>query len=175
MSNREENQVCPKCGFYLTDGKYCVKCGYSKEIFLHDMSVYDMEESDMELFLKDKFTRYVYNKNNFLVFILGPLFFSYSGFYWLGMLLTFFLFRIDFLVLYNYGLTIFLLFFFFMRFVYVCFFNSVVIWLIKLKIYMIKRKFKNYKEIIKKIRPTSILYVILALIMAICLSIIIYL
>lgn len=60
---------CPKCGFMLTSDygtkPYCLKCGYTEGIFLHDMSKYNIKESDLELFFKDKAVKYLYNKGIF--------------------------------------------------------------------------------------------------------------
>lgn len=170
---------CPKCGFNMSKDYgtqfYCVKCGYTEGVFLHNMNKYKSKESDLGLFLKDEQIRYLYNKNDVLIFLLGPLFFSYSGFFWIGMLLTFFSFRIGFIIYYNLGFIIFFSYFLFVRFIYMTFLNTIVLILIKLKIKILKKYFRNYKNIIKKHKQTSILYVILAFIMAISLSIIFYL
>lgn len=170
---------CPKCGFMLTSDygtkPYCLKCGYTEGIFLHDMSKYDTPESDLELFFKDKAVKYLYNKNNFLIFILGPLFYSYSGFFWIGMFLTLFSFRVGFLVYYNLGFIIFLIYFLFTRIIYMTFSNTIILWLVNLKIKLLKKYYKDYRNKIKKYKPTSILYVILAFLMALSLSIIFYL
>lgn len=173
------SKKCPKCGFNMSKDYgtrfYCVKCGYTDGAFLHDMSKYKTKESDLELFFKDEQIKYLYNKNDILIFVLGPLFFSYSGFFWIGMLLTFFSFRIGFLIYYNLGFIIFLCYFLFVRLIYMTFLNAIVLILIKLKIKILKKYFKDYKNKIKKHKQTSMLYVILAFVMAISLSIIFYL
>ena len=32
-----KNEKCPKCGFGLVDNNYCVRCGYIKNINLHNL------------------------------------------------------------------------------------------------------------------------------------------
>ena len=176
MNNKNK---CPKCGFTLTKNygtkPYCVKCGYTENVFLYDMSKYNSKESDLELFFKDEQERYIHNQNTLLIFILGPLFFSYSGFFWLGMILTFFSLRIGFLIYYNLGFIVFFSIFLFVRFFYMTFLNTIILLLIKFKIHFLKKHYKNYKELISKHKQTSVIYVFLAFIMAILLSIIIYL
>ncbi len=168
-------EKCPKCGFTLTNNKLCAKCGYVKGMFMQDMTKYNSIESDLDLFLKEKWEKYIYNENNLLIFLLGPLFFSYSGFFWIGMILTFISFRIGFLIYYNLGLIIFLSCFLFVRFLYMTFLNTIVLWLINLKISLLKKHYVDYKIKIEKIKPTSVIYVVLAFIMAISLSIIFFL
>lgn len=168
-------EKCPKCGFNLTNNKFCAKCGYVKGMFMQDMTKYNNVESDLDLFLKEKREKYIYNQNNLLIFLLGPLFFSYSGFFWIGMILSFVSFRIGFLIYYNLGMIIFFSYFLLVRFIYMIFFNTVILWLIKIKIRIIKKYCVNYKTKLEKNNPTSVIYVVLAFIMALLLCVIFFL
>lgn len=151
MINMEKNK-CPKCGFNLTD-TYCVKCGYNKNVFITDVSKTDIQ-NDIERYMQDDYQKVVYNKNLLLIFLLGPLYFSYFKFYMLGFLL----FIIDFLISYglNYiysplglGIEPLVIFYFINRTLYLILSNALLIKLIKNR--LIKIKAKNPTQFKEKI------------------------
>lgn len=138
-----KKEKCPKCNFYLTEN-YCVKCGYTKNIFSTNIKKYD-SINEVELYLKDNYQKVVYNKNLLLIFILGPLYFSYFKFYILGFTLFIIEFMISYVInnlLSPYGLGIepLVIFYFISRLFYLLFSNLLVLKLIKKKITTMKEK-----------------------------------
>ena len=60
----KENQRCPKCNFFITNG-YCTKCGYYNN---NDyLNKYNTPISDIEIFLKDNYKKLKYNENQLLI------------------------------------------------------------------------------------------------------------
>lgn len=146
---------CSKCNGKIVDG-CCVKCGYLKSGNKIQNIEVDKNE-DLKLFNKD-FDTIVQNKNLLLIFILGPLYFSYRGYFFTGTLLGI----IDYLMLYysmnslDILIIIFgsfptlMLYFSINRLIYIIFANYMCILIDKIKIKIIKKKYKeNYKEKLK--------------------------
>lgn len=146
----KENQRCPKCNFFITNG-YCTKCGYYNN---NDyLNKYNTPISDIEIFLKDNYKKLKYNENQLLIFILGPLYFSIFKFYILG----FSLFAIEFITCFIFhnklfflglGMYPIILFYCVNRFLYLLVANNFLLKLTQLKLKVIKRKKVNYKEFI---------------------------
>ena len=84
---------CIKCNGKIVDG-CCVRCGYLENGNQIKTKVKDKNE-DLKLFNKD-FYIINQNKNLLLVFILGPLYFSYRGYFFIGTILGI----IDYLIFY---------------------------------------------------------------------------
>ena len=84
---------CPNCNGKIIDG-CCINCGY----LINGNKIDKSNETEDKYFLQkmfnDDFDTIYRNKNIFLVFILGPLYFSYRGYFIIGTMLTF----IDFLI-----------------------------------------------------------------------------
>lgn len=77
-----KQEKCPKCGFFLTDNNYCIKCGYQKNITINDLKL--TGESELELVLGNDYQKILYGQNSILIFLLGPLYICYRNFfhYW---------------------------------------------------------------------------------------------
>ena len=125
----------------------------------------------------------IQNKNLLLVFILGPLYFSYRGYFFIGTILGI----IDYLIFY-YAMNFFdilviifggfefaMIYFFINRLIYIVFSNFICVLIDKLKVKRIKKKYKeNYKDKLKKYKHnkyylllTLLIYVILIYILII--------
>lgn len=154
-------EKCPKCNFYLTDN-YCVKCGYTKNVFVNDNNQYN-NTNDIELYLKNTYPKIVYNKNLLCIFILGPLYFSYFKFYLLG----FILFTIEFMISYlinnifgplGFGIEPILIFYLLSRLIYVIGSNSILLKLLNKKLTALKEQDAiTYQEKILPAEPCSLL------------------
>lgn len=141
--------VCPKCGFHLTNHTYCVKCGYTKNVFSTDMKKYT-NQNDVELYMKNSYKKVVYNKNLFLIFLLGPLYFSYFKFYGIGFLLFFLEFMGAYFIFYffftfGFGIEPLVIYYLGSRFFYVIIANFVLLKLIRKRVNSMKKE-KNYQE-----------------------------
>lgn len=171
---------CPKCNGKIIDN-CCVKCGY-----LTNGNKIENREIDknyeLKLFNKD-FDIINRNKNLFLVFILGPLYFSYRGYFFLGTVLT----LIDFLYFFYSSSFISILLslkgiwysnviaiiitIIFSRLFYIIFSNAICLLIDKYKIKKIKNKYKcNYIDKLKNYKHhkyylifTVVLYLIVIL------------
>jgi hypothetical protein len=152
---------------------FCVRCGYNKNLFITDVSKYQ-HENELEVYMKDNYQKVIYNKNLFVIFLLGPLYFSFFKFYLLGfglflieLILSYF---INYIFLYTpIGFYAIIMYYLTSRILYVIFGNSLLLKLLKKKLSYIKRK-DNYKEIISKYQVCSfaslllsILFIIFAL------------
>lgn len=164
---------CLKCNSQIIDG-CCIKCGYlenGNQINYKEIDRYE----DLKLFNKN-FDKINQNKNLLLIFILGPLYFSYMGYFFLGTVMG----LIDYFLLYytmnnilwifgNSSLTI--IYFLVDRLIYIVLSNQICILIDKIKIKLIKRKYKeNYKDKLKEYKHhkyyllfTLIIYYILIL------------
>ena len=167
---------CDKCGGQIIDG-CCIKCGY-----LENGNKIEIKESckneDLKLFNKD-FSIISENKNLLLVFILGPLYFSYRGYFFIATILgilDYLLFyysmnSIPYIILLISNSFIGVLYFFINRLIYIIFSNYICILIDKLKIKRIKKKYKeNYKQKLKEYKHnkyylliTFVIYLILIL------------
>lgn len=154
---------CPKCGFYMISSN-CPKCGYEKEHFY--TKKYDTEYTDIELFLKDDYLKIIHNKNKFKIILLGPLYFSYYNCYITSIIFSIIELYIHYIMSLNLmtggtlsSILLILLFivdFIFLRIIYLTFYNNLLIYLLKKKLAKIKKK-ENYKQIIYKYNPKSII------------------
>lgn len=170
---------CPKCGFYMMSSN-CPKCGYESEHFYRNK--YQTTPDDLELFLKDEHLRIIHNKNFFKIILLGPLYFSYYNFYIPSFIFTIIEVFIHYIMgrnLNNGGtlstillILLFVIDFIFLRITYLSFYNSLLLSLIKKKLAKIKKK-HNYKELIYKYEPKSILRPIIVILLLILIAIII--
>jgi len=164
----------PKCNGKIVDG-CCVNCGYLENGNQIKNKNIDKNE-DLRLFNKD-FDTIITNKNLLLIFILGPLYFSYRGYFFLGTILGI----IDYLVFY-YSMNLFnilvlifggfqvaIICFFINRLIYIIFSNYICVLIDKFKIRRLKKKYKeNYKNKLKEYKHnkyylliTLIIYLIL--------------
>lgn len=171
---KKESRKCPKCGFYMTDN-YCIKCGYTEGVTITDTKKYEEEKSDLELLLKQQYKDYIYEKNGLLIFILGPLFLSYSGYFWIGCILNIISLRVSYLIYYHIGPISAISYLLFTRIIYLLFANRIILYLYQKKIEEIKVKNNNYQEILSNTRQTSLSLAIIALCIAISILIILYL
>lgn len=148
---------CPKCNSKLVDG-CCIKCGYLNNGNQIENKNIDKNE-DLKIFNKD-FDRINLNKNLLLVFILGPLYFSYMGYFFLGTILGILDYLLFYYVMNNIDTSISLLFgtlpfgllyIFINKLFYVVFANYTCLLIDKIKVKIIKNKYKeNYKEKLKE-------------------------
>ena len=148
---------CEKCDGKIVGG-CCTKCGALQNGNQINEVEIDKNE-DLKLFNKD-FDIINQNKNLFLIFIFGPLYFSYRGYFFLGTILGI----VDYLFLYymmnnvlNIAIFIFgsglvfILYMFINRLLYIIFSNYICLLIDKHKVKKIKEKYtKNYKSILKK-------------------------
>lgn len=160
---------CPKCGFYLVDGNYCVKCGYQRSITIYDTKKYDENVSDLELYFKDSYLSILHGGNNKKIFVLGPLYLSYRNYLLLGLIFgviefftSFYLAKL-FLFM-NIALYVFVFNVLIWRFIYMWFFDIVVLYIGKYRIQRLK-KYNNYKEILVNNKPNTIWKALVCLIL----------
>jgi len=148
---------CEKCDGKIVGG-CCTKCG-TLQNGNKIMQVEVDKNEDLKLYNKD-FDIINQNKNLFLIFLLGPLYFSYRGYFLLGTVLGI----VDYLLLYYMmnnvlniiifilgSMWVFLLYMFINRLFYIIFSNYLCLLIDKYKVKKIKEKYKkNYKSILKK-------------------------
>jgi len=148
---------CEKCDGKIVGG-CCTKCGALQNGNQIKEVEIDKNE-DLKLYNKD-FDIINQNKNLFLIFLLGPLYFSYRGYFLLGTVLGI----VDYLLLYYMmnnvlniiifilgSMWVFLLYMFINRLFYIIFSNYLCLLIDKYKVKKIKEKYKkNYKSILKK-------------------------
>lgn len=158
---------CKKCDGKIIGG-CCTKCGLLQNGNKINEAEIDKNE-DLKLFNED-FDVINQNKNLFLIFIFGPLYFSYRGFFLLGTVLGI----VDYLLLYylmNNVLNIvififgpglvFILYILINRLLYVIFSNYVCLLIDKYKVKKIKEKNqKNYKKILKKYKHNKYYFIL---------------
>ena len=173
--------ICPKCNFKLVNG-CCVKCGYLSNG--NQVKNIDIDKNeDLKLYNKN-FYALNQNKNLLLITLLGPLYFSYMGYFFIGTILGIldFISFISLPVLYNlmfntnnvFSITspsvqIYIII---NRLIYILFANYICLLIDKIKVNYIKKKYKdNYKEKLKNYKHkkyylllTLLVYVILILI-----------
>ena len=146
---------CSKCGGKIIDG-CCISCGQLLNGNVVDSKKNTEDKFYLEKLFNDDFDDIYRNVKLLLIFILGPLYFSYRGYLVIGILVTFFniiisLFNIYIISIFikNPMLLIILVIFYLMvnRLIYCTFDNSIYILIDKNKIKRIKRKYKeNYIE-----------------------------
>ena len=147
---------CSKCGGKIVDG-CCIKCGY----MVNGNKIKSTSEDknyELKIFNKN-FDKICMNKNLLLIALLGPLYFSYMGHFFLGTILV--IFDIVYFIASNMFTSILNMVFFnmlsvtllkifivvFNRLLYIIFANKICLLLDKLKIKKIKKKYKeNYIE-----------------------------
>lgn len=154
---------CPKCGFYLISSN-CPKCGYESEHIYIER--YKTEQSDLELLLKDEYLKIIHNKNTKQIILLGPLYFSYYNFYITSFIFAVIELTINYITLSYINsmdivssvalMPLFIAFLIIQRIIYLSFYNTLLLFLAKNKLSKIKTK-SNYKELIYKYEPKSIL------------------
>lgn len=168
---------CKRCNGKIVDG-CCVKCGYMD----NGNNIQNIEvdkNEDLKLFNKD-FNIIVQNQNLLLIFILGPLYFSFRGYFFIGTILGI----LDYLLFYYImdlskiliivfgGFQIGMINFFINRLIYIIFSNYICLLIDKLKINRIKKKYKeNYKEKLKNYKHNKYYLLLTLLIYLIILGI----
>lgn len=172
------SKYCPKCGFYMISNN-CPKCGYENES-VH-LNKYKTEITDLELLLKDDYQKIIHNQNSFLIILLGPLYFSYYNFYLSSFIFTIIELFINYIIISYINsmdtvssialMPLFIAFFIIQRIIYLSFYNTLLLVLIKKKLTKIKKK-DNYKELIYKYAPKSILRPILVVLILILITMI---
>jgi len=147
--------ICPKCNGKIVDG-CCTKCGYLENGNRIENNNIDKNE-DLKLFNKD-FEIINENRNLLWVFILGPLYFSYRGYFFLGTILG----LIDYFIFYYFintsimvlvfGITMIgPIYILINRLIYIIFSNYICLLIDKIKIKRIKKKYKeSYKDKLKE-------------------------
>lgn len=157
---------CPNCGKRLTRN-FCMHCGYMTSGIFIDVKK-PKSITDIEVYLDERYDKMNRNKNSFVAFLLGPLYFCYNKFLLAGLLAMLFdlLFcKLAFLIFYE---TFFTLLFSLLtlRFIYATVANMICLWLFKIKIKLMKKIYKDkYFDYLKKYSKdtTSFLFVILGL------------
>lgn len=171
---------CKKCNGKIIDG-CCTKCGYlnsGNKIISNETD----KNEDLKLFNKD-FNIISENKNLLLVFLLGPIYFSYRGYFFLGTILGIVDYLIFYYIMNALDVFVFILggfgfavaYILINRVLYIIFSNYLCILIDKFKVKRIKKKYKeNYKNELKYYKHnkwylliTIIIYIILILIFVI--------
>ena len=156
---------CPNCGKKMTNN-FCMFCGYI--LNGNYITKNNPKISDIEKVFGDEYNMIVHNDNKLIVFLLGPLYFGYRNYFFLGLILEI-LNITSYFILYNifYKITnigpftfapVFILFYFLLnKFFWVIISNPVYIFLMNAKINKIKNIYKmNKDENIVNIRIRSI-------------------
>ena len=72
---------CPKCGKKMTKD-FCMFCGYMLNgNYIHKTNY---KVNDLAKALGDDYDKVIRNENKFLIFFLGPLYFAYRNYFFLG-------------------------------------------------------------------------------------------
>ena len=142
---------CEKCGGKIIDN-CCISCGMLLNGNIVDVNRKSVDKYYLQKLFNDDFDSIYRNEKLFWVFILGPLYFSYRGYFIVGTALTF----IDFLVYCFNGMIISVFInnpilasilrtfcIIFNRLIYCIFANSICCYIDKLKIRRIKKKYKE--------------------------------
>ena len=79
---------CPKCGKPLHKD-FCMHCGYMLNGNIIDTKK-KIEASKLEKYLGNDYEAIIHNENTKIIFFLGPLYFSYHNYFFLGTILSFF-------------------------------------------------------------------------------------
>lgn len=154
----KERNKCPKCGFYMTDN-YCLKCGFAANIYLTNLEKYDESVSDLELLMKSQFQKCIYNENLFLIFLIGPFYFSLNMHFLISIILIFIdcFFGTVIGIFFSKGIFPVIIYFFLLRVLYVMFSNELLILLNKVKIKKIKSTYEDYRKILIAKKSYSIM------------------
>ena len=79
---------CPNCGRKMLSDHthtFCIHCGYMENgTFIKKKE--DSYVSDVEIYLGNEYEVIYYNNNNYLTLLLGPFYFCYRNYFWLGIL-----------------------------------------------------------------------------------------
>ena len=159
---------CPKCKIELEKG-ICLKCGYMENGNQIEQFKKHEKYTDIRLYNSD-FESMNQNQKKYMNFIMGPLYFSYRNHLIAGTLISIIAFTILYLeikltdLILETGLLSTLLYFlntiFYItinRVLYMSFSNVICIKLDKIKINRIKKKNKNYTEMLIKHNTKSII------------------
>ncbi len=165
---------CPKCGKPLHKD-FCMHCGYMLNGNVIDTKK-KIEASKLEKYLGDDFDKIIHNENIKQVFILGPLYFSYRNFLFLGTSLTLldiyliyksrefaqnFLNTPLFSIYLNFDIPIMLITFLLLRLFYVMFSNEIYIKLLTKKLAKSNDDIVNLKVSKKVNILLSIIYILI--------------
>ena len=175
--------ICIKCGGTILDG-CCTKCGY----LTNGNKVEDKNNDrnyELKLYNKD-FNKISMNKNLLLITILGPLYFSYMGHFFLGTILVlldyfYIYYSLKFFSIFNvltmgiFSSTLQIIFIILInRLFYIIFSNSICLSIDKYRIKRIKKKYKdNYIEKLKSHKHHKYYLILTILLYVIVLSIIV--
>lgn len=157
---------CPKCGKKMTKD-FCMFCGYMLNgNYIHKTNY---KVNDLAKALGDDYDKVIRNENKFLIFFLGPLYFAYRNYFFLGAILEFldlvsYFFAMRGIVvmlgqiLSNYFLYLFLFFYFILnKLFWIIFCNPIYKFLINRKIDKIKKQYgKNKDDYIRNIKIRNI-------------------
>ena len=156
---------CTNCGGKIIDG-CCICCGQLTNGNVVDVNKQTEDKFYLQKLFNDNFDIIYRNEKLFLIFVLGPLYFSYRGYFIVGTIFTFIDTLINILSMYIISifiknptlLNIIVAFYLmFNRLVYCTFANSICILIDNLKIKRIKRKYKEkYMEKIVNYRHRKI-------------------
>ena len=149
-----KNEKCP-------NNNYCVRCGYQRSIKIAEK--YSENVSDLELYFKDSYSSILHGENNMKIFLLGFAYLSYRNNLFLGILFGVFEFFSMFYFarfILRSGLGILTTFFaiiyiILLRFVYMFFFDLIVLHIGKYRLKKIKKNI-HYKKILLSIKSNSI-------------------
>lgn len=175
---------CPKCGGIIVDG-CCVRCGFMKNGNI--VGNYTPNDKFKELKIYDKHFDEIYrNENMKLIFLLGPLNFSYRGCPIIGgfasvLDIILFLAVSNFLnsvsKIYSFVyLLLHVLYLLIIRIAYCTFVNRIILKIDSIKIRIIKYKSKNnedFYDILNKHNDKSIGSIFLSILISICISLMI--
>lgn len=137
---------CPRCGKDMLKSNnhvFCSHCGYLD----NGEQIHGYEEkqvSDLEIYLESEYDTIVRNSNSKSCFLLGPLYFWIRGFVFLGFFLQILEIYIWYLVV-HFSEASYLIFlaFFFTRVIAMIAYNPLCIFLYKLEIKYIKKKYST--------------------------------
>lgn len=142
---------CPKCQSEVLDD-CCIKCGYMINGNMVKLEEAPDKNLDLKLFDKD-FDKICRNENYYIPLIMGPLYFLYRSNFWLGFLFViadfFLLIFVFYIISYLKMLAHFLLMLYIVinRIMYAAFANELCIFIDKIKIKKIKKKYgQKYRE-----------------------------
>lgn len=158
---------CPNCGKKLTRD-FCMYCGYMTSGIFIDVKK-PKKIRDIEVYLDNRYDKMNRNKNSFVPFFLGPLYFFYNKFLLFGLLAMLFDFLFCKVMFFLFYETFFNLLFslLILRMIYATVANMICLWLFNIKIKLMKKIYKDkYLDYLRKSSKdtTSFLFIILGLV-----------